>query len=328
MNKIQPVIKAGIAGAAGYTGGELIRLLLAHPAAEISFVHSRSQNGKLVSEVHTDLLGMTDLRFTDQLQAEADILFLCLGHGESTIFLSEHAIPDSVKIIDLSQDYRPGQPYPNDTFVYGLPEANRESIRSARKIANPGCFATAIQLALLPLAAEGLLQYAVHISGITGATGAGGKLQSSSHFPWRSNNIQVYKALCHQHLLEVAANLQTLQSELPDFHFIPMRGDFSRGIYICAYTEYKGSIDDARDLFRSYFATHPFCMLSEHPIDLKQSVNTNRCLIYIEKQGSQLIIHACIDNLLKGASGQAVQNMNLLFGMPETTGLHLKATAF
>lgn len=328
MNENQVLIKAGIAGAAGYTGGELIRLLLAHPAVHMSVVHSRSQNGKPVSAVHTDLVGATDLRFTDQLQEKVDVLFLCLGHGESKAFLAEHTIPASAKIIDLSQDYRPGQNADAESFVYGLPEANRESIRKARHIANPGCFATAIQLALLPLAAKGLLQEQVHITGITGATGAGGKLQASSHFPWRSNNIQVYKALCHQHLLEIKANLSTKQQQLPEIHFIPIRGDFSRGIYICAYTEYDGTVEEARNLYQAYFEEHPFCIVSESPIDLKQSVNTNRCLIYPEKQGTQLIIHACLDNLLKGASGQAVQNMNLLFGLPETMGLGLKATAF
>lgn len=328
MTQTFPTIRAGIAGAAGYTGGELIRILIAHPAVHIAFAHSRSHAGKQVHAVHGDLLGLTNLLFSDQITTDIDVLFLCLGHGESRDFLIRENIPDRIKVIDLSQDHRPGQAEPMNSFVYGLPEINRESIQMAQKVANPGCFATAIQLALLPLAVEQLLHSPVHISGITGATGAGGKLQSSNHFPWRSNNIQAYKTLCHQHLLEIQANLGVFQPNIPPIHFVPLRGDFARGIYICAYTTFADSLETARKRYQTFFESHPFVVISEEPIDLKQSVNTNRCLLYLEKQGEQLIIHACLDNLLKGASGQAVQNMNLLFGIPETTGLLLKASAF
>lgn len=316
-------IKVGIVGGAGYTAGELLRVLLHHPHTELAFVHSRSHADRPLYEVHTDLLGQTELLFSAAINTETDLLFLCLGHGESQRFLNENPIGDSTRIIDLSQDFR----WSSEAFTYGLPEWNKRAISESTKIANPGCFATAIQLALLPLASKSLL-HSVHVSGITGATGAGQKLQASSHFPWRNNNIQVYKALNHQHLFEIRATLKTMQSDLADIHFVPMRGDFARGIYVCAYTRFDGELAEARQLYAEYFSEHPFCLISDAPIDMKQTVNTNHCFLYLEKQGSQLIIHACLDNLLKGASGQAVQNMNLMFGLPETTGLQLKASAF
>lgn len=327
MSTSNSKIKIGIAGGAGYTAGELLRILLWHDAAEITFVHSRSNAGKPLHSIHSDLLEHSVIQFTDQLIDNIDVLFLCLGHGESKAFLQEQKLPEGLRIVDLSQDFRWNPDEAAKGFTYGLPEWNKSAIKEAKKIANPGCFATAIQIALLPLASVGTLK-TVHVTGITGATGAGQKLQSSSHFPWRSNNIQVYKALSHQHLFEIKETLNRMQAEVPDIHFIPMRGDFSRGIYICAYSEFDGDIDEAKALYQNYFADHPFCIVSDKQIDLKQTVNTNRCLLYLEKQGKQLIIHACLDNLLKGAAGQAVQNMNLMFGLPETQGLNLKASAF
>ncbi len=325
------MIKAGIVGAAGYTGGELIRLLVNHPEVQIAFAHSNSQAGKRVDGVHADLFGDTDLVFTDILNTTVDVIFLCVGHGEAKKFLEANAVPDSVKIIDLSQDFRLSQhsKFKNADFVYGLPELNRERIKSAKNIANPGCFATCIQLGLLPLAAKGLLNAEVHINATTGSTGAGQGLSATSHFSWRNNNLSVYKAFTHQHLHEIGENLHQLQSNgLPELNFIPQRGDFTRGILAAMYLETDLSLEEAEQTYRDYYAGHPFTHVSSANIDLKQVVNTNKCLIHLEKHGNKLFIISIIDNLLKGASGQAVQNMNLLFGFDETSGLKLKASAF
>lgn len=327
-------LQVGIIGGAGYTGGELIRLLLRHPQAYIVFVHSNSQAGKSISSVHQDLLGDTELVFTDTLTDNIDVLFLCVGHGEARKFLTANSIADHIKIIDLSQDFRlqnnNGHQLGNRKFVYGLPELNKTTIQTANNIANPGCFATAIQLGLLPLAGAGLLGD-VHTTGITGSTGAGQGLAATSHFSWRANNIQAYKTLQHQHLGEIQQSLQQLQ---PDYNstdaisFVPWRGDFARGIYVSSVVSSNLGLTEATKLYQDFYAQHPFTVVSSGMIDLKQVVNTNKCLVHIEKIGNRLAVHTAIDNLLKGASGQAVQNMNLLFDLPETTGLQLKANYF
>jgi N-acetyl-gamma-glutamyl-phosphate reductase len=319
-------IKVGIMGGAGYTGGELLRLLIHHDAAEIIYVHSRSHADKLVSMVHTDLLGDTPLIFTDKISDTADVVFLCLGHGESKKRI--HEIAGTVKVIDLSQDFRLENPAQR-SFVYGLPELNRDAIKKANNIANPGCFATSIQLALLPLAQTNLLQFDVTAHCTTGSTGAGQALTETSHFSWRQNNLSVYKAFTHQHLAEITKSIQQLQ---PDYHnsmlMFPQRGSFTRGILACLSVKVDEPIETLIAHYKNYYSTHPFVHISENAIDLKQVVNTNKCLLYLEKHKDQLMIVSIIDNLLKGASGQAVQNMNLLFGLDETTGLKLKASAF
>ncbi len=326
-------VRIGIIGGAGYTGGEMLRILINHPAVEMSFVHSKSNAGKPVSEVHDDLLGETDLRFADRWHSDIDALFLCVGHGEAKKFLEEQAASlDGVIIIDLSQDYRlhTGGKRPllnGHPFIYGLPELNREAIRTAHYIANPGCFATAVQLGLLPLAQQGLLGE-VHTTGITGSTGAGQGLSPTSHFSWRANNIQAYKTLTHQHLKEIGQSLQQLQPTAAAPYFVPWRGDFTRGIFVSSQVRCALEPEKLRALYEDFYRDHPFTIVSHLPISLKQVVNTNKCLIQLEQQGHQLVIHSAIDNLLKGASGQAVQNMNLLFGLDETAGLHLKANAF
>ena len=310
-------IRIGILGGAGYTGGELLRILLHHPQAEVAFIHSKSNAGNPVSTVHRDLVGDTDLHFSADYQTDVDVWFLCVGHGEARELLGKTALPDHLRIIDLSQDFRlaDNTQLGHRTFVYGLPELNRPSISQARNIANPGCFATAIQLSLLPLAQAGRLQ-TVHVTGITGATGAGQSLQSTLHFPWRANNISAYKTLTHQHLGEIRQSLQQVSGHVPaPLHFVPWRGDFTRGIFSSACTTFDGSLEEARELFETYYQAHFFTHLSHDPIDLKQVVNTNKCLLHLEKEADQLVIHAAIDNLLKGASGQAVQNMNLMFGL-------------
>jgi N-acetyl-gamma-glutamyl-phosphate reductase len=336
-------VRAGIIGGAGYAGGEMIRLLINHPGVDIRCIHSKSNAGKNVYEVHEDLLGDTDLKFDAQWHSDVDVVFLCLGHGEAKKFLDESGPSlDGVLIIDLSQDYRlhSGGERPKTgehSFVYGLPELNREEIRQANAIANPGCFATAIQLGLLPLAKAGLLND-VYSTGITGSTGAGQSLSSTGHFSWRANNIQAYKTLTHQHMKEVGQTLQQLQ---PGFgkpsgtgapgagvHFTPWRGDFTRGIFISSQLRCEKSPEEVLALYNDFYKGHPFTIVTSKPIALKQVVNTNKCLIQVEQVGHQLVVHSAIDNLLKGASGQAVQNMNLLFGFEETTGLHLKANAF
>ncbi len=331
------LIKAAIIGGAGYTGGEMIRLLLRHPQVELLSVHSTSNAGKPLYDVHKDLVGETELLFADHPHTEVDVLFLCVGHGDAKKFLEQNAIPNSVKIIDLSQDFRltPGSIFGEKTFIYGLPELNREEIRTAQNIANPGCFATAIQLALLPLAKAGILSD-VHTTGITGSTGAGQSLSATSHFSWRANNIQAYKSLNHQHIKEITASINQLQKdsplstsgEGPGIHFVPWRGDFTRGIYTSSIIDCSLPLEKVKELYHEYYEEQAFTFLSETMIDLKQVVNTNKCLLHIEKQGNKLIIHSAIDNLLKGASGQAVQNMNLMFGLNEKSGLELKANYF
>lgn len=321
-------IKAGIVGSAGYTGGEMLRLLINHPDVEIVFVHSNSNGGNLVSDVHTDLLGDTDLRFTEELSSAIDVLFLCVGHGDAKKFLAANPIAAGIKIIDLSQDFRLAVNAGED-WVYGLPELNRERIRTADFVANPGCFATCIQLALLPLAAKGLLQGEVHINATTGSTGAGQSLAQTSHFSWRNNNLSVYKAFEHQHLNEIGESLVQLDAELDAaINFIPQRGDFTRGILAAVYLDSDLTAEQAELLFEDYYSGHAFTHVSKKNIDLKQVVNTNKGLVHVEKHGGKLLVISIIDNLLKGASGQAVQNMNLMFGLDERQGLRLKASAF
>ncbi len=323
-------VNIGIVGGAGYTGGELLRVLLRHPNAHISFVHSTSSAGELVSKVHADLLGDTPLKFTNTLDQHIDVLFLCVGHGDANKFLIDNEIKASIKIIDLSQDFRlAGSASIGDrNFAYGLPELQREVIKSATNIANPGCFATAIQLGLLPLAAKGLLKE-VYTTGITGSTGAGQGLSNTSHFSWRANNIQAYKTLQHQHLNEIVQSLAQLQgNQNAEVNFVPWRGDFTRGIFVTSVVSADISLDALYDLYNTYYDGHTFTHVSKSNIDLKQVVNTNKCLIHIEQQGNKIAIHSVVDNLLKGAVGQAVQNMNLIFGIDEAAGLQLKANYF
>ncbi len=321
-------IKAGIIGGAGYTGGEALRLLLNHRKVEVAFVQSRSQAGKPVTSTHTDLLGETDLIYSANFNTEVDVLFLCLSHGESKKLLSEQSFPAATKIIDLGNDFRLGDKAADREFVYGLPEYQREKIKTAKNIANPGCFATTIQLGLLPLAKAGLLKE-VYTTGITGSTGAGQKLQDTTHFTWRANNISAYKTLTHQHLGEINQTLKSLQPGFSEaFNFVPWRGDFTRGIYVTSVIESALSLEEANKLYNDFYASHPFTHVAHEMIDLKQVVNTNKCLIHLEKVGTKLAIHSITDNLLKGASGQAVQNMNLMFGFEETEGLKLKSTVF
>jgi N-acetyl-gamma-glutamyl-phosphate reductase len=319
-------IKVGIVGAAGYTGGELLRILINHPFVEIGWANSQSQTNKPISATHTDLLGDTNLLFSDSLDFDAvDVVFLCSGHGQSKKFLADNPVPPSVKIIDLSTDFRDQ----SNGFVYGLPELQRDKIKNSSRIANPGCFATTIELALLPLANAQLLTDDVHVSAITGSTGAGQALSQSTHFTWRNNNLSIYKAFTHQHLTEIGMSINSLQADFAkSINFIPYRGDFTRGIMANVYTKFSGSLDQAKDLYQNYYATHPFTYISEADIDLKQVVNTNKCLLQLQKNGDNLLITSIIDNLVKGASGQAIQNMNLVFGLPEDAGLRLKAMVF
>lgn len=380
-SKSTQIIKAGIIGGAGYTGGEMLRILLNHPNVELGFVHSKSNAGKPLHAVHEDLLGDTDRTFDAEWNYDVDVLFLCLGHGDSKKFIEANSpVSSKVKIIDLSQDYRLHSSAPSSgapvapaamgpaagstsqdlgsplsgrplldgqPVIYGLPELNRDAIRTARHIANPGCFATALQLGLLPLAKAGLLGD-VYTTGITGSTGAGQSLSATSHFSWRANNIQAYKTLTHQHLKEVGQTLQQAAasgpanssgtraatsgpatgSEVPNINFVPWRGDFTRGIFVTSQLRVERPPEEILALYETFYKGHPFTILSRQAISLKQVVNTNKCLIQLEQQGSQLVVHSAVDNLLKGASGQAVQNMNLLFGLDEQTGLHLKANAF
>lgn len=335
------MIKAGIVGGAGYTGGELIRLLINHPQVEIVFVNSSSNAGKFLHEVHKDLLSETDLKFSSDLilsEGNVDVIFLCAGHGEAKKFVEQFTPTlKGVKIIDLSQDFRlkdTNSPLGVGGFVYGLPELNKAQIQSAQNIANPGCFATCIQLGLLPLAKQGLLKD-VYTTAITGSTGAGQSLSSTSHFSWRANNISAYKTLSHQHLGEIHQSLHQLQNSFPDspsgvggVHFVPWRGDFTRGIFASSIINTDLSLDELKALYKNFYANAAFTHYSDTTIDLKQVVNTNKCLINIEKQGNKIVVHSAIDNLLKGASGQALQNMNLIFGLEEKTGLKLKAIGF
>jgi N-acetyl-gamma-glutamyl-phosphate reductase len=323
-------IKAGIIGGAGYTGGELIRLLIHHPDTTISFIHSRSNAGKPVHTVHQDLLGNTGLEFTGELSNAIDVLFLCLGHGESMKFLAENKISEKVKIIDLANDFRlKGKSKSgNRKFVYGLPEINKKAIQSAGNVANPGCFATTIQLGLLPLAQAGLLND-IYTTGITGSTGAGQAVTATSHFSWRANNIQPYKTLIHQHLGEINESLSQLQGKGEiRLNFVPWRGDFTRGIFISSQLTSRLSLEALFKLYEKFYANQPFTHISREPIFLKQVVNTNNCVIQLEKVADKLVVHSAADNLLKGASGQAVQNMNLMFGLDESAGLKLKANYF
>ncbi|WP_316790434.1 N-acetyl-gamma-glutamyl-phosphate reductase [Pedobacter frigoris] len=321
-------IKAGIVGGAGYTGGEMLRLLVNHPSVDIVFVNSNSNAGNLISDVHTDLFGDTDLRFTGELSSDIDVLFLCVGHGDAKKFLDANLVADGIKIIDLSQDFRL-KANAGTEWVYGLPELNRDRIKQSDFIANPGCFATCIQLGLLPLAAKGLIKGEVHINATTGSTGAGQSLSTTSHFSWRNNNLSVYKAFEHQHLNEIGESLSQLTPGFDQvLNFIPQRGDFTRGILAAMYLESDLSAEEAQRLYESYYADHVFTHVSKKNIDLKQVVNTNKGLVHVEKHGGKLFVVSIIDNLLKGASGQAVQNMNLMFGLPESEGLRLKAAAF
>jgi N-acetyl-gamma-glutamyl-phosphate reductase len=321
-------IKAGIIGGAGYTAGELIRLLVNHPEVEIIFVNSASNAGNKISDIHGGLTGETDLIFTDCLPFEqADVLFLCSAHGDSKKFMESNNFPPGLKIIDLSTDYRTEST--EHTFIYGLPELNKDRIRYAGHIANPGCFATVIQLSLLPLAAHNLLSDEIHIHAITGSTGAGVKPAATTHFSWRDNNISVYKAFEHQHLGEIRQSLSQLQPEFNEpINFIPIRGDFPRGIFADVYTQCRLSSEEIRKLYKDFYRNAAFTLVSDNNPDLKQVINTNKCIVYPEKHGDKIFIISIIDNLLKGASGQAVQNFNLIFGLNEKTGLNLKASGF
>ena len=320
------MIKVGIIGGAGYTAGELLRILVNHPEVEIVFVHSTSNAGNFLYDVHGGLFGDTQLRFSDSYDLSAvDVLFLCSAHGKSREFWAENARPAGLKVVDLAQDYRDE----SEGYVYGLPEWQRDRILGADKIANPGCFATAIQLALLPLAAAGLLKSTVHVTAITGSTGAGVKPSATTHFSWRTDNLSTYKVFEHQHLKEIGRNLGILQgADGIDIQFVPMRGDFARGIFASVTVETSLSGEEALKLYQDYYAGAAFTFVSDRPVDLKQVVNTNKAIVAPEVHGGTLVVSSVIDNLLKGASGQAVQNMNLIFGIPETTGLKLKASAF
>ena len=321
------MIRVGIIGGAGYTAGELIRILVNHPEARIEWVHSESSAGKFLYEIHSGLLGDTDLRFTDQVNLDAiDALFLCSAHGKSGEFWAAHRAPAGLKVIDLAQDYRDE----SNGYVYGLPEWQRGRICGADKVANPGCFATAIQLALLPLAQAGLLQNGdICVNAITGSTGAGVKPGATTHFSWRADNVSAYKVFTHQHLLEIRRNLSALQGkEVAPIDFVPLRGDFTRGIFATAHLACPLSEEEAKQLYKDFYADARFTFVSDAPVDLKQVVNTNKCLLSLEKHDGRLVISSVIDNLLKGASGQAVQNLNLISGLPEDTGLNLKASAF
>jgi N-acetyl-gamma-glutamyl-phosphate reductase len=324
-------IRAGIVGGAGYTGGEMLRILINHPNVDIVFVHSTSSAGKHVYDVHTDLFGDTDLQFASELSNAIDVLFLCVGHGDAKKFLEANEIPDSIKVIDLSQDFRLSQnsTLKSKNFVYGLPELNREVIKSADNIANPGCFATCLQLGLLPLASKGLLTHEVHITATTGSTGAGQSLSPTTHFTWRNDNLSVYKAFNHQHLNEIGQSLRQLQPGFSEaVNFVPYRGDFTRGIIASIYTESELSEADALQLYKEYYTGHAFTHVTNKDIDLKQIINTNKCFVQVKKHDNKIFIISVMDNLLKGASGQAVQNMNLMFGLDERAGLRLKALAF
>ena len=321
------MIKVGILGAAGYTGGELIRLLLNHPEVEIVFANSESNAGNLVAEVHEGLYGETDLKFTDAMPFdEVDVVYFCFGHGKSEAFLQEYTIPEHVKIIDLAQDFRIKG---NHDYVYGLPEINKADIMKAQHVANPGCFATAIQLGLLPAAKMGLLKYDVSVNAITGSTGAGQKPGATTHFSWRNNNLSIYKPFAHQHMAEIRQSIKQLQGSLDiDIDFIPYRGDFARGIFATEVIRTKAYADEVIAGYKEFYKDAAFTHYIDKPLDLKQVVNTNKCLIHIDAFENKLLVTSCIDNLLKGAVGQAVQNMNLMFGIDERTGLNLKASAF
>lgn len=323
-------IKVGIIGGAGYTGGELIRLLLNHPSAEIVYIHSKSNAGKELYAVHQDLVGETTMKFSHEMDDNVDVLFLCVGHGDSLKFLQENDIPKNIKIISLSQDFRlkDKSAFEGREFIYGLPEINKEEIKNAANIANPGCFATSIELGLLPVAKMKLVED-VYTTGITGSTGAGQSMSVSSHFSWRENNVQAYKTLTHQHLNEINETLTSVSgTSSASIHFVPWRGDFTRGIFITSQLKCLETLPEMYCAFEEFYKGHPFVKVSREPIFLKQVVNTNNCFINLEQAGDILVVHSAVDNLLKGASGQAVQNMNLMFGIDETEGLKLKANYF
>ncbi|MCF4102593.1 N-acetyl-gamma-glutamyl-phosphate reductase [Gillisia sp. M10.2A] len=321
------MITAGIIGGAGYTAGELLRILLRHPEVKIDFIFSTSQAGSPISSIHQDLLGETDIHFSGNINRDVEVVFLCLGHGNSIEFLNKNPFSATTKVIDLSTDYRMNSE--DHSFVYGLPEFRKEEIKKAQFIANPGCFATAISLAILPLAGEKLLQDELHINAVTGATGAGTSLSATTHFTWRDNNFSAYKEFEHQHLNEIGQSVKVLQPEhTSEINFIPNRGNFSRGIFATSYTRFSGTIEDAKKIYKEYYKDAAFTFVVDEEIHLKQVVNTNKCLINLKKLNNNLLITSAIDNLLKGASGQAVQNMNLMFGLAEDTGLRLKANYF
>ncbi|WDO11747.1 N-acetyl-gamma-glutamyl-phosphate reductase [Flavobacterium sp. WW92] len=325
------MIKAGIIGGAGYTSGELLRVLANHPNVEIDFVFSTSQAGKPLTIAHPDLIGEVDLLFTDKINPEVNIVFLCLGHGKSKTFLENNHFASHTRIIDLSNDFRLSNDagFQSESFIYGLPELNKDKITTAKYIANPGCFATAIQLALLPLASANILQDDIHINALTGSTGAGVQPTETTHHSWRNSNISHYKAFEHQHLAEIQQSLYQLQSDFKnELLFIPNRGEFTRGIFATLYTKTDKSIEEMTNLYHNFYKNHPFTLVTNQSISMKMAVQTNKCIISLEKKGGYLLITSVIDNLLKGASGQAVQNMNLMFGLDETTGLQLKPSGF
>ena len=327
---MQQVIRAGIMGGAGYTGGELIRLLIHHPNVSIGFIHSKSNAGNPVHQVHQDLIGSTSLVFSDAIDSDIEVLFLCFGHGESKKFLSETSLPENIKIIDLANDFRIKADAQAGTraFTYGLPELNLSAIQKAKNIANPGCFATAIQLGLLPLAEKGMIND-VYTTGITGSTGAGQSLSETSHFSWRANNIQAYKTLSHQHLKEIHQSLEQTQiTNKANVHFVPWRGNFTRGIFVSSTLTTDLTLGELYDLYISFYRDSAFTIVSRDQISLKQVINTNKCLIHLEKENDNLVVHSAIDNLLKGASGQAIENMNIMFNFERTAGLLLKSSAF
>ena len=325
------MIQVGIIGGAGFTAGELIRILMNHKKANIKFFYSTSNAGNAFSSVHQDLVGETSKKFTNALDLEVDVLFMCLGHGFSKSFLEKNKFSESTKIIDLSTDFRLNENsiFQDKKFIYGLPELNYNEIKSAKYIANPGCFATAIQMALLPLAKNNLIVDDVHVNAVTGATGAGTSLSKTTHFTWRDNNFSFYKPFTHQHLDEINQSVTQLQSSFKEeINFIPNRGNFSRGIFATLYTKFNGSLEEAKNLYRDFYNDAVFTFISDEALHLKQVVNTNKCLLHIDKHGDKLLVTSIIDNLIKGASGQAIQNMNLLFGFDERDGLGLKATYF
>ena len=328
MSQNQNKIKVGIQGASGYTGGELIRLILKHPNCELIYAGSKSNYGKLISDIHQDLVGECKIKFENNLNQKIDVLFLCLGHGNSKSFLKKIKLDKKIKIIDLSQDFRLEKSFKKMDFKYGLPEMQKEIISKSSYIANPGCFATAIQLGLLPLVSLGYKIDEVHVNAITGSTGAGVKLSDTSHFSWRNNNISWYKSFNHQHLNEINLNLYSLNNKKHEIVFIPIRGNFTRGIFCTMYFKNKLNIDEIKTLYNNYFKDSNFVHISENPIDLKQVINTNNCIIHLKKDGERILITSIIDNLIKGAAGQAIQNMNLMFDLEENLGLKLKSSFF
>jgi len=324
------MVRVGIAGAAGYTAGELLRILINHPEVEIAFAQSSSNTGNPAYKVHADLFGETDLIFSESIHHDIDVLFLCMGHGQSTKFMAANQLPAHIKVIDLGNDFRLQKTAKTGdrTFVYGLPELNRDQIRSAQNIANPGCFATAIQLALLPLAAAKLITDEVHVNAVTGSTGAGQSLSETTHYTWRNNNLSAYKVFSHQHLGEIGESLCSLQGNTPELNFVPVRGCFTRGIFATVYTRFAGTEQEAVELYKTFYKDAAFTFVSETEINMKQVVNSNKCLVQVQVLNGKIFITSVIDNLTKGASGQAVHNMNLMFGLPEHTGLRLKAPLF